>query len=93
MLDVFKQMSAGVLALLGEDSFLRGTVPCKVNIEHGVQAGGIDGQMVFERSVATISNTVNPKVGDSLTHPDGAYTLDTLLTNNGQNSRFVLVEA
>ena len=90
-IDVFRRMSDTVLTLLGENSTLRGSVPCKVNIEHGVQVTGEDGLMVLERSVATISAAHNPKVGDMLTHPDGTYRLDVQMGNNGYNKRFILV--
>ncbi len=62
-----------------------------MNIEHGVQFTGVGEDGVFERSVATISNTMNPQVGDTLTHPDGTFKLDSKLGNNGYSSRYVLI--
>lgn len=88
---IFQRMSGTVLALLGEDSTLRGTVACRVNIEHGVQVTGDDGLMVLERSVATIGAEHDPKVGDTITHPDGTYKLDVQMGNNGFNKRFILL--
>lgn len=85
-------MTQGVLAALGEDSFLRGSVPCCVNIEHGVQVIGSDDNLVVERSVATIDIALLPKVGDTLTHPDGAYKLDAVFADNGASRRFVLIK-
>lgn len=85
-------MSQGVLAILGEDSFLRGSVPCKVNIEHGVQIVGHDDNTVVERSIATIGIEHAPKVGDTLTHPDGSYKLDAPFQDNGANPRFILIK-
>ncbi len=82
-------MSQGVLNLMGQDSMLRGTVPCKVNVEKGVQVSIDD--VVYERDVATISNDLAPVVGDSLVHPFGQYTLDRKLQNNGFNTRFILL--
>lgn len=97
-------MTKGVLAILGEDSFLRGSVPCRVNIEHGVQITGPDGFTVLERSVATIpmvtetivdgvavTVTVNPKVGDALLHPEGNFRLDVETADNGTSRRFVVL--
>lgn len=93
MLSVFKRAQEGVLAVMGEDSLLRGTVACKVNIEHGVDVIGDDVDVVVQRSVATISATHVPKVGDALTHPDGNYVLDAIMQNNGANPRFILRKA
>lgn len=77
---------------MGEDSFLRGSVPCRVNIEHGVQVIGSDDNVMVERSVATVATSVNPKVDDELSHPDGNYRLDAIYQDNGVNKRFVLIK-
>lgn len=89
MIGAFQRMTGSVLALLGEDAFLRGTVPCKVNVEHSVQVTAEDG-LVYERDVATIDKAVNPAVGDTLTHPDGNYILDRRFQDNGYSIRFIL---
>lgn len=104
MLAVFQRMTKGVLAILGEDSFLRDSVPCRVNIEHGVQTTGPDGFTVLERSVATIPMftevtvggitsrvSIDPKVGDVLTHPEGSFKLDAETADNGSSRRFVVL--
>lgn len=88
-LSAFQRMSQTVLSLMGEDSVLRGYEPCKVNVEKGVQVNIDD--VIYERDVATISNDLNPVIGDSLDHPFGAYTLDRKLQNNGFNTRFILM--
>jgi len=77
---------------MGEGSFLRGTVPCRVNIEHGVQVIGSDDNVVVERSVGTIDAALEPKVGDTLTHPDGEYKLDAVFADNGVSKRFILLK-
>jgi hypothetical protein len=92
MLAVFQRMTQGVLAAMGEGSFLRGSVPCRVNIEHGVQVIGTDDNVVVERSVATIAREHDPKVGDTLLHPDGNFKLDALYSDNGVSRRFVLLK-
>lgn len=85
-------MSKGVLAILGEDSLLRGE-PCgKVNIEHGVQVVGNDDNVVVERSVATIDNAYAPKVRDTLVHPEGSFRLDAIYQSNGANTRFIVLK-
>jgi hypothetical protein len=91
VLDAFRQATKAALSLLGEGSLLRGTVSCKVNIEHGVQLTGYDDNVVVTRSVATIDSEVDPKVGDTLTHPDGNFKLDTLLEDKGAFRRFMLL--
>lgn len=97
MLDLFKQAAKDALSLVGESALLRGTVPCQVNIEHGVQLEGFDFNPTQERyvtvprDVATIESVLNPKVGDALTHPDGSYKLDVLIEDTGAVKRFVVV--
>lgn len=99
MFPAFRAMSDTILSLLGEDSLLRGNVPCKVNIKHGVDLQGEDTEYESNRAarvvsyikdVAVISSDVNPRVGDTLQHPDGDYVLDVRLRDTGVNRRFVL---
>ena len=92
MLDVFRQATKVALSALGEGSLLRGTVSCNVNIEHGVQLTGYDDNVVVTRSVATIDGEHNPKVGDTLIHPDGNFKLDVLLEDKGSFRRFMLLK-
>lgn len=100
MHSAFGRMTNRVLTILGEDSVLRGeivTPPRKINIKHGVQFDGYgsgtvasNGDLVLEKSVATVPNEYLPKAGDRLVHPDGDYDLDVLLANNGYSTQFVL---
>lgn len=90
MLPVFKQAGRSILLALGEDAFLRGEGPFKVNIEHSVQVFNDVGEFVGLRSVATISADAEPALGDLLQHPDGDFTLDATQQSNGVNLRFVL---
>lgn len=87
-ISAFQRMTKGVLTLLGQDAFLRSTVPCKVNVEKSVQVSIDD--LIYERDVATIENTLNPAIGDTLSHPFGEYVLDRKLQNNGYSTRFIL---
>lgn len=84
-------MSNTLLAAFGEESVLRGSEPCRVNIEHGVQVTGPDGFTVLEKSIATVSCEMNPKVGDTFTHPEGKFKLDVETSNNGANRRFIVL--
>ena len=95
-LDLFKRMTKGVLSILGEASFLRATVPCKVAVEHGVETFGLDTQgneVMYLRSVASIDKELNPKVGDTLTHPDGEYVLEVIHADDGLSVDFILRRA
>ena len=90
MLDAFTRASKSILAVLGQDAFLRHeTTAVKVNIEHGVQYVD-DKQLLVTRSIATIDNTANPRIDDHLAHPDGNFYLDGVYQRNGVNTRFVL---
>lgn len=93
MIGAFARMSKGVLAVLGEDSFLRGEpTPYKINVEHGVDVVGLNDDIVVNRDVATIPSEANPKVGDTLVHPDGNYRLDVLHEDNGYTRSFILLK-
>ena len=68
-----------------------------MNIEHGVQFGGegseaasFRGDVVLEKSVATIDKALEPKPGDDLSHPDGEYILDVKAGDNGYSVRYIL---
>lgn len=99
MLDLFAQAAADALDLIGECAVLRGQVSCQVNIEHGVQLEGFDFDVSQERyvtlprTIATISAQHNPRVGDTLKHPEGYFLLDVLITDTGPLKRFVIVKA
>jgi hypothetical protein len=98
MLDLFRQAAKDALAHLGESALLRGNVPCRVNIESGVQLEGFDFNptqeryVTLSRDIATIEAVHNPKVGDTLKHPDGDFKLDVLLVDTGSLKRFVIVK-
>lgn len=105
MSSVFGRMAQGILSVLGEDALLREAVPCKINIEHGVQLTGMDGEsavyrgdLVVERDVVTILKTANPKSGDrfkfnpnSGPHADQTWQLESMIEDNGYTRRFVVL--
>lgn len=88
---LFARMTQNLLTVFGQEAFLRLIEPCRVNIEHGVQMVGPDDMTVVHKSVATIAQTMNPKVGDLLTHPEGVFRLDAEMASNGHSKRFVLL--
>lgn len=101
MLDLFRQATQDALALLGESALLRGSEPCQVNIERGVQLAGLDTEFetardtrnaIMTRDLATISAVHNPKVRDSLTVGASVYMLDVLVEDSGAFRRFVLLK-
>lgn len=106
-MSVFGRMTESVLSLLGEDAFLRTTVACKVNIEHGVQLTGADaesaayrGDLVVNRDVATIALRHAPQSGDTLhfpatgtgPHAGKHYRLESRIEDNGFSQRYVVLE-
>lgn len=107
MSSVFGRMAQGVLSVLGEDALLRGAVPCKINIEHGVQLTGMDGEsaayrgdLVVNRDVATVLKTHDPKAGDIFTfavdgggpHAGQSWRLETMIEDNGFTRRYVALQ-
>lgn len=97
-LGVFARASQRVLDHLGEDSLLRGAPAGKINIEHNANLspgdpGRSDDNHVARFTVATIDIAFNPNVGDEVAHPDGAFLLDRLLSDNGYLRRFIAVKA
>lgn len=87
----FQRAADRILTRLGEDAFLRGSVPCRVHVEHGVEITGEYGEVTMLRSVATISKAVTPKVGDALTVAGQNYVIDSPpMQDNGFNARYVL---
>lgn len=90
MLSAFARASQSILAVLGQDAFLRGEpTPYKVNIEHGVDVVN-DDQLVAQRDVGTFPLAASPRIGDIVVHPDGTYQLDNLYQDNGVNKRYLL---
>ena len=99
MIDAFRRMSESILSFLGEDAFYDGaTVPTKINIEHGVQLTGMDGDraeyrgdLTVNRDVATITSDVNPQAGKRFVQNGVTYRLEFLLQDNGVNKCFVIL--
>lgn len=86
------------LAKLGEPSTLAGVDCGKVALERNVIVyAGIgdtaDDNPVVRYIVATIDRTADPRVGQALVHPDGAFVLDRLVEDNGFTRRYIVVPA
>lgn len=96
MSGAFERLAKSVLNRLGQDAFLvsgASTIPCRANVEHGVQVAGAYDDAVFNRDVATLDRALGAKVGDTLQHPSGNYKLDGMLADNGFTVRFTLQPA
>ena len=96
MSGAFERLAKSVLNRLGQDAFLvsgASTIPCRANVEHGVQVAGAYDDAVFNRDVATLDRALGAKVGDTLRHPSGNYKLDGMLADNGFTVRFTLQPA
>ena len=93
MAGAFERLAQSVLNRLGQDAFLLDgaiTIPCRANLEHGVQVAGAFDDAVFSRTVVTLSKSVGARQGMELHHPEGVYVLEPLLTENGHTQRFVV---
>lgn len=84
-----ERVSASVLGRLGGPSTLDGVDCGNVHVARGVNLEMDD--VVVRRCIATIANAYTPKAGQALVHPEGTWTLDRLLRDNGANSRWILV--
>jgi hypothetical protein len=101
MLDHFRQAVEDALSLHGESALLRGTEPCQVAVERGVQLSGLDTEYetardtrnaIYTRDIATIDSLMNPKAGDSLTIGAEDYLLDAKVDDSGAYARFIIVK-
>lgn len=100
-MSAFSRLTSRVLAHLGQASLLRGeivTPPRIIHVKHGVQLTGYGsesaayrGDLVVEKSIATIPKEYAPRVGDRLQTADGGdYDLDVLHQDNGFTMKFIL---
>lgn len=84
----FVRAGAAALARMGMPATLDGEDAGRVHVAHGVRVQ-FD-EAVSDRTVATISRQYTPRAGQALVHPDGTFTLDSRLSDNGVNVRFIL---
>lgn len=95
---IFARAVQAGLAKLGEPSLLDGLDVGKVNIERAVDlfVGDPDDgndSSIAQADVATILASYAPRVGQTLSHPDGDYKLMRLAADNGYTRSFVIVPA
>ncbi|MQR02328.1 hypothetical protein [Glaciimonas soli] len=88
-------MTNSVLAKLGEDAVHQSkngqNLPCRANVERGVQMAGYGDDMIVERDVVTLSKDLLAVVGDTLIIGEDHYTLDHLFADNGYSVRYTLL--
>lgn len=94
---VLARMHDRLLARLGEQAVLRGSVNCQANIERGVVIDYEQGDDKFQRSefaavvdIANLPAILDPKPGDTLTVGVDSYVIDVVAANNGHLARCVL---
>lgn len=92
------------LAKLGEPSLLGGVDCGNVMLERDVDVavtsepyvgfGSPKENVTFVRhTIANIGNGADPRVGQTLVHPDGTFVLDRLVDDNGFVRRFIVAAA
>ena len=96
----FTRLTERLLARMGEEALLRGAVQCRVHIEHGVEVQGSHGEVAFERVVATMLKSLDPRKGDTIEVgktvndvwvPEVTYTVDSPpFSDNGSSVRVVV---
>jgi hypothetical protein len=96
----FTRLTERLLARMGEEALLRGTVQCRAHIEHGVEVQGSHGEVAFERVVATLQKSLLPRQGDTLAigktiddvwTPEASYVVDSPpFADNGYTVRVVV---
>lgn len=91
VLPVFQRATERLLARLGEEALLRGTVACRVHIEHGVEVQGTHGEVTVATAVATMFKALAPRQGDALVVGGTTYAVDSPpFADNGATVRVVL---
>lgn len=91
-----RAMQAG-LALLGEASLLDGVDCGKVALERSVVLGKGDldraeDNHVAQADVMTLARSLDARVGQRVTHPEGVFRLSRRLADNGTLVRFIATE-
>ena len=93
---VARAMRAG-LSKVGEPSLLRGVSCGNASLSRGVDVTRMVGSTEADNyvgvyDVASISAQYAPRKGDAFDHPDGQFTLDRLVHDNGAVRQFIVVE-
>lgn len=88
MADPFARMHERLFAHLGEEAVLRGSTPCRVNVERDVEVMGQYGEVAARRTLIHIPAALNPKSGEVITIGLKSYVLDGLESDDGYAARF-----
>lgn len=97
----FARAAQSVRSRLGLNALFAGAHYTKAPVENGVEVVDGEGNVTVVQAVATIDSTLSPKAGDTLAFVDSdnqpiageSYVLDTMLSDNGANKRFILRKA
>lgn len=83
MADPFASAATRLLARLGREAVLRGTVQTRVDIARGVVQIGEMGQLMEPRDTAVLFSSVAPRVNDTLEVGGSVWILDGRITDDG----------
>jgi hypothetical protein len=89
VIGAFARATSSILARLGEDAVLRGTVNCKAHIDRDVQMTDREGNVFVATQVVTISKAHAPVADDSLVVGSETFVLETMIDDNGYSVRFI----
>lgn len=89
--DPFARMHDRLLSHLGSEAVLRGTTPCRVNVEHGVAVTGEYGEVVGHRTLVHIQSSLQPRSGDALAVGTKTYALDSLESDDSYYARWFVL--
>lgn len=88
----FSRMVDSILAHLGEDALLRGSVSTRAHVEYNVQMVDRHGNVFVAQHVITLAKNNSPAPGDSVLIGGVTYTLETMTDDNNFAVRFVALK-
>ena len=93
MIPIFEKAANSILARLGQDAFLRGTEPCRAQIQYGVEIIDAMNEVATEQIVVTLMKSLNAKRGDSLVVGSKSFVIDSpAFQDNGTTVKHVVRE-
>jgi hypothetical protein len=87
---ILSRAAERILARMGEDAFLRGTLETIVNIQQDVEMTDAEGNVAYIRHLARIPSKHAPQKGDTLAVGADNYVLDARVDDDGYFARYVL---
>lgn len=98
---VLSRAAKSVRSRLGLNALFAGAQQTKAPFEQGVEIVDGEGNVTVAQYVVSLDPSLNPRAGDTLVYiddigdplPDESYVLDTKLSDNGANVRFIVRKA